>query len=90
MNKISRRDGLCIAAVALLLGVLMLGTSKGKGPGIPHDDQHWQFYDAFNNGRGRTAIELKCATCHSKSTTPLSKNHPPKEQCLICHLLTKT
>jgi len=32
-------------------------------------------------------MEKKCATCHGIQSIPLSKTHPPKEQCLLCHKL---
>jgi hypothetical protein len=88
MKRISGRDLLCIAAAAVLIGVLMLGAGKGKGKNIPLDDRHRPIYDTLKSGRNRAETELICTTCHSKSSVPLPKDHPPKEQCLICHLLT--
>jgi hypothetical protein len=87
MNKISGRDLLIIAAVAVLIGVLSLGTGKGKGKNVPFDDRHRPIYDSLKSGRTRAETELLCTTCHANSSLPLPKNHPPKEQCLICHLL---
>ncbi|HBG05247.1 MAG: cytochrome C [Geobacteraceae bacterium GWC2_58_44] len=87
MKKISGRDYLLLAAVAVLIGVLSLGSGRGKGKNIPLDDRHRTVYDAIKEGRSRAESELICATCHSKSSIPLPKEHPPKEECLICHLL---
>jgi hypothetical protein len=83
--KVSRRDSLFMAAIALLIGVLAFGTGKGKGKGIPLDDRHRPSYKALESGKSRPEVELVCTTCHSESSLPLPKGHPPKEQCLLCH-----
>ena len=83
--KLSRRDYFTGAGVALLIAVLAFGTGKGKGKDIPQDERHQASYDALKSGKDRTEVELICTTCHSKSSLPLPKGHPPKEQCLICH-----
>lgn len=88
MKRISARDWLVIAAVGALIVFLSMGAGKGKGKNIPLDDRHNHLYDAIRSGRTQAETELICATCHGKSSIPLPKNHPPKEQCLICHLLT--
>jgi hypothetical protein len=85
MKKLAKRDALCLAAVAVLVGVLSLGAGKGKGKDVPADERHLSVYDALKSGRNRSDTELMCGTCHSKSSIPLPKDHPPKEQCLICH-----
>jgi len=87
MKKISGRDLLLLAAVGVLIGVLSLGSGKGKGKNIPQDERHRPAIEAMKGGRTRAESELICATCHSKSAIPLPKEHPPKEECLICHLL---
>jgi hypothetical protein len=84
--KLSSRDYLCIAAVVVLLVVLALGSGKGKGKNVPFDDRHRSIYQGLKSGRSRADSELLCATCHGPSSIPLPKDHPPKEQCLICHL----
>jgi len=83
--KVRRRDAVFIAAIALLIGVLAFGTVKGKGKDIPLDDRHRSSYRALESGESRARVELVCTTCHSKSSLPLPKGHPPKEQCLLCH-----
>ena len=88
MKKFGSSDMLWVAAAAVLIGVLSFGAGKGKGKNIPVDDRHRPLYDAIRSGRSQAETELICATCHGQSSIPLPKNHPPKEQCLICHLLT--
>ena len=83
--KLCRRDYISIGAVVLLIAGLALGTGKGKGKSIPLDDRHRPSYDALRGGKSHAEVELVCTTCHSKSSLPFPKNHPPKEQCLICH-----
>jgi hypothetical protein len=85
--KLTRRDYLSLAGVILLVAVLVYGTGKGKGKSIPLDDRHRPSYDALKSGKNKAEVELICTTCHSKSSLPLPKDHPPKEQCLICHKL---
>lgn len=84
--KLTGRDWLIVAIVAVLVGFLSLGAGKGKGKDVPQDERHKALYDAMKSGRTWAATELICATCHGQSSIPLPKNHPPKEQCLICHL----
>jgi hypothetical protein len=87
MKKLTGRDALYLAVLALIIGVLSLGSFKGKGKDIPLDDRHRPMYDALKSGRTRAETELVCSTCHGKSSIPLPKEHPPKEQCLICHMM---
>lgn len=86
MMKISSKDWMVVAVVLILVALLSLGANKGKGKNIPRDDRHKPLYDATKSGRTQAETELICATCHGQSSIPLPKNHPPKEQCLICHL----
>jgi hypothetical protein len=83
--KLPRKNYLTIAGISILLALLAWGTGKGKGKDIPLDDRHRPSYDALRGGRSRAEVELICTTCHSKSSLPLPKDHPPKEQCLLCH-----
>lgn len=87
MKKLTGRDWLSIAAVLSLIGISLLGSARGKGQHVPADGRHMPIYDALKSGRTQAETELICTTCHSKSSVPLPKDHPPKEQCLICHLL---
>jgi hypothetical protein len=85
--KVTKRDFLTIAAVAAVLGVLIMGTTHKQAKRVPVDDKHRAFYEAMEKGRDRLEAERDCITCHNPHDTPLPKKHPPKEQCLICHKL---
>ena len=87
MKKLTERDFLSIVVLLVLLSVLTIGSTRGKGREVPVDDRHRTIYDAVKAGRSRSETELVCASCHGKASLPLPKNHPPKEQCLICHPL---
>jgi hypothetical protein len=65
------------AAVVLLLFVLSL--SGKKPPLIPEDAVH---ADLRTNEA--------CLPCHAPGkSSPLKENHPPKEQCVVCHKARK-
>ena len=87
--NISKRDWLFIIAIIALLGFLLTRSGNGKSKTIPYNDKHRQFYETVHTGGSRADFEKICLTCHSAATMPLSKGHPPKEQCLICHSLSK-
>jgi hypothetical protein len=65
-----------IIAAAVIIGVLVFLSATGKkAPFIPFDDLH----------KNRTTQE-GCVTCHAPGKqAPLKEDHPPKEQCLVCH-----
>lgn len=65
-----------IIAVAVIIVVLFLVSSTGKkAPFISPDNIH----------RVITTQE-SCVACHApRKQAPLKANHPPKEQCFICH-----
>lgn len=88
MKRISGRDWLIAGAAVALIGFLSMGAGKGKGKNLPVDDRHKPLYEAIKSGRTQAETELICATCHGPTSLPLPENHPPKEQCLICHVLT--
>ena len=85
--KVTKRDLLTIEAVVLVLVVLIISTVREKAKRVPADDKHRAFYEAMKNGGDRIEVESGCITCHNPQTIPLPKEHPPKEQCLICHKL---
>lgn len=85
--KLNERDFLCIVVLVVLLATLIVGASHGKGREVPADERHRTIYQGIKSGRSRAESELVCSTCHGQSALPLPKDHPPKEQCLICHLL---
>ena len=63
-------------ALAVLLVLFFLSSSK-KAPLIPSDDLH-----------KNVTTNAACTDCHAPGKqAPLKQNHPPKEQCLICHIL---
>lgn len=64
-----------IAAAAIIFVLVIISSSGKKAPGIPRDALH----------EGRRTIE-DCALCHAQGEqAPLKKDHPPKEQCFLCH-----
>src|SRR5664279_3223313 len=84
--KFKIRDWIFVAVIITVLGILLMSTYKEKPKKVPYDDKHQQFYEAMmNKGGDRMEVEKGCLTCHGSQNIPLSKNHPPKEQCLICH-----
>ena len=85
--KVTKRDLLTIAAIAVVLVVLIISTTREKGKPVPFDDKHRTFYEAMKKGGDRIEVERGCLTCHNSQAIPLPKKHPPKEQCLICHKL---
>ena len=70
-----------IIAVAVIIVVLVFLSSTGKkAPLIPPDNIHSAITSQEN-----------CAACHAPGKqAPLKENHPPKEQCLICHKVKKS
>lgn len=87
MKELKGVDYVMIAVLAALVAVLIIFPSKGKGKHVPVDPKHLPIYDSIKEGRTQAETELVCVTCHGKSLMPLPPNHPPKEQCLICHVL---
>ncbi len=85
--KVTKRDFLAIAAVAVVLVVLIMSTTREKAKRVPADDKHRAFYEAMEKGRDRIETERNCITCHNPQAIALPERHPPKEQCLICHKL---
>jgi hypothetical protein len=49
--KVTKRDFLTIAAVAAVLGVLIMGTTHKQAKRVPVDDKHRAFYEAMEKGR---------------------------------------
>ena len=87
--NVAKRDRIFIAVIIVVLSVLFISTSIEKGKKVPYDDKHRQFYELMDNGMERVKTEKGCAMCHSTQSNPLPKDHPPKEQCLICHKLSR-
>ena len=65
------------AFVLAVLLVLFFLSSRKKAPLIPPDDLH-----------KNVTTNVACADCHAPGKqAPLKQNHPPKEQCLTCHIM---
>ncbi len=86
--KVTKRDVLTIAAVLLVLVVLILSTFRENAKRVPADNKHRASYESLKKGGNRNEVERGCTTCHNPQAIPLSKKHPPKEQCLICHKIS--
>lgn len=87
--RISKRDLGFLVVVGVLLLALGLNTFRDKPKSIPDNDRHRLFREALARGEKREAVEKLCVNCHNSATRPLSLQHPPKEQCLICHAFQK-
>ncbi len=70
-----------IIAAAVIIAVLIFLSSIGKkAPLIPPDNIHSAITD-----------QAGCIACHATGKqAPLKVNHPPKEQCLVCHKVKKS
>lgn len=87
--KFTKKDWIFPAVIVALLGVLYAGTGKDKAKIVPNDGQHKPFYEVMHKGGDRKELEKGCSACHGSGSRPLSKGHPPKEQCLLCHKLSQ-
>ena len=88
--RVTRKDFFAIVVVALLaVALIIAGTGHEKAKVVPPDDTHRPFYEAMEKGAGRSETEKGCPACHNPQANPLPKKHPPKEQCLICHRLSR-
>lgn len=83
--KMTRRDWLFAAVIAILLTILMLTTGRKKPRQVPADNRHRPLLERLAKGADREVVERECVTCHNSRGIPLPGNHPPKEQCLLCH-----
>ena len=70
-----KKNLLPIMLILIILAVLYFISSRQKAPLIPADALHKNIVS-----------NEACTVCHGPGgKTPLKSNHPPKEQCLICH-----
>jgi cbb3-type cytochrome oxidase cytochrome c subunit len=83
--KVGKRDLIVIVLAGVLLAFLLLRTGSEKARPLPADGQHGRFLEQLAAGQSRVVVEKGCLSCHTQNVRPLSKGHPPKEQCLICH-----
>jgi len=66
---------LIIAAAVIIVVLIFLSSTGKKAPFIPSDNIH-----------SAMPTQEVCVACHAPGKqAPLKANHPPKEQCLICH-----
>lgn len=87
--KLVPRDGIFIAGIIVVLGVILAGNLKAKPKAVPSDEKHRRFYDVMQQGGQRLEVEKGCTSCHGRTKMPLSTTHPPKEHCLLCHKLVQ-
>jgi len=79
------RDLPFIAIICALLLMLLFNLFRDRPPETPGDAQHLPFFRALAQGESRSVVEKGCLDCHNRQKRPLPTQHPPKEQCLICH-----
>jgi hypothetical protein len=84
--KVTKRDWLFVAVLAIVLGILLLNSGRGKARRVPADDRHRPLLERLTKGANREEVERACVTCHNPRGIALPANHPPKEQCLLCHV----
>jgi len=64
-----------VILIFAIIAVLFIISSRQRVPLIPADSLH----------KNITSNEV-CTECHGPGKqAPLKANHPPKEQCLLCH-----
>lgn len=80
-----RRDLVLLGLLVLLLGGLALGTCRDRSMPLPPDAIHQSFAEAVQSGKVRMSVEQECRKCHDTAARPLSRKHPPKHECLVCH-----
>ena len=84
--QLHTRDVGFIAVVGVVLALLLVSTCRVKPKKVPADERHRTFLAAVARGERREDVEKGCTACHNDRTVPLPRKHPPKEQCLICHV----
>jgi hypothetical protein len=84
--KVTKKDWLFAAIIAVVLGILLLSNRKEKPKPMPADDRHRSLLERLAKGADREEVERACAACHNARSIPLPVKHPPKEQCLLCHV----
>lgn len=73
--KISRRDGIFIAVIFMLVMTLVLGAKERTTKAVPDNAMHKQV----------TSREA-CMNCHStEGLFPQPLGHPKANQCFQCH-----
>lgn len=76
MGTPTRKTIAFAVGMALIAGLLTIVSRSTKPPPLPQDAEH----------RGLSSNET-CTPCHENGARwPLAPRHPPKEDCLHCHL----
>ena len=75
MNK-QRLFNIGFLLVSVIILTVLLLAPKETTPRVPFDNKHKIFFKMK-----KREAEKYCEKCHKK----LSKNHPPKQRCLLCH-----
>ena len=79
------RDAIFLLLIGVVVAVLLVSNLRDKPTALPDDERHRPFVVSLRGGEERSIVEAGCVTCHNEMQLPLSAQHPPKEQCLICH-----
>jgi hypothetical protein len=75
MAALQKKTLLLLVAAGLLVAALTLVSRSTRHPPLPADAIH-----------GNLASNEDCAPCHAEGAeAPLSRQHPPKDDCLHCH-----
>lgn len=83
--SLKSRDGIFLLLIGVIVTLLLVSNLNDKTPPFADNERHRPFIDALAQGKERITVEQGCVTCHNAEQRPLSAQHPPKEQCLICH-----
>ena len=76
MQDIHKKNLYFALGIALLLGFLYFISGVKKPPPLPPDSEHQDI-----------ASNEDCLPCHDEdSDRPLSGAHPPKNDCIYCHV----
>jgi len=76
MAALQKKTLLPLVAAGLLVAALTLVSRSSRPPPLPADATHRNL-----------ASNEDCAPCHAAGAeAPLSPQHPPKDDCLHCHL----
>ena len=63
--------------IIVLIGYILWDSTSNDGPPIPNDEDHTQVKKL-----------AECVECHDfEAMIKENKKHPPKVQCLLCHVL---
>jgi len=76
MDDIKKKNIYFAAGILLLLAFLFLISGAKKPPPLPPDSEHSEI-----------SSNEDCLPCHGPdSDRPLSGAHPPKNDCILCHV----